>query len=96
MSKRAIRRHHRARVVERAVHIRRQWWSDCPDEDELLLVAKKHADHLAACSCVSCGNPRRFQGLYSPVLTRQEQLSDLYLREALDELAVVSDDCEGG
>jgi hypothetical protein len=41
---------------------------------------------------VSCGNPRRYGGAYAPVLTRQEVLSDLKMREQIAELAVEGDE----
>jgi hypothetical protein len=111
MSKRALRRHHRARLVARARKIRRRWWrSWTPDQSEWVpgegrvfakravdhtqadASAAKYVDHLAACSCSGCGNPRRFGGYAAPVLTRQERLVILYLREVLSELAVERDE----
>ena len=87
MSKRAKRRHHRARIVARAVNIRRLWWGESEySEEELHRFAAKYADNLAACSCITCGNPRRHGGAYEPAPTRQERLSALRLREEIDEL----------
>jgi hypothetical protein len=51
-------------------------------------------DHLKVCSGTwcGCGNPRRSRGAYSPVLTRQERLADLDMREQLSEVALVAGD----
>jgi hypothetical protein len=111
MSKRALRRHHRARVVAHARIISRRWFSSWEprqyeyvpgvgggyvrrpvDHSDADARAVKFADHLAACSCASCGNPRRHGGFYHPVLTRQEQLADLQLREQLVEVALDDDE----
>ena len=54
--------------------------------------AVKFADHLKACGCISCGNPRRYGGFYEPVLTRQERLADLDLQEQLTELPLGDDE----
>ena len=49
-SKRALRRHQKARVKAKARRI-------YPHDSEA-----KSADHLAVCSCWMCGNPRKWYG----------------------------------
>lgn len=45
----AIRRHHKWRMKAKAL----KYYPDQPS-------AVRLADHLKSCSCVMCGNPRRF------------------------------------
>lgn len=107
MSKRALRRHHRARKIAHALRIHRRWFGSWEprqyehvrgrgsvyvqrgvDHADADANAVKFADHLAVCSCVMCGNPRRYGGNYASVLTRQERVANLYLREEIGELAL--------
>ena len=50
--KRAERRRHKDRMKRKAK--RKFWWYDDVTQ------AVKYADHLAVCSCMACGNPRKF------------------------------------
>lgn len=116
---RALRRHHRARVIAKARRLRRRWFNSWePDQWEWVrgrgrvpdrvyvrrradhtvadAHAVKYADHLAVCSCVSCGNPRRFGGSHAPVLTRQERVAELQLREQLDEVLLDGEENDPG
>lgn len=106
MSKRALRRHHRERMVARARRVTRRWFhSYSPnqftwirgqgpvyqphsiDHTQADRAAVRLADHLQNCSCPACGNPRRYPaGTTRGVLTRQERLAALALREWLDDL----------
>jgi hypothetical protein len=98
MSKRAERRHHRARVVAKAKKIMRKWCSayepdflgdpgppKSPDFTRYDGQARKVADNLSRCSLRWCGcrNPRRQRGYNGSVLTRQERLAALHLREEI-------------
>lgn len=78
MSSRALRRHHRVRMIERAKFVVRRWfgWTDRLSEDELHRRAAKVADNLAVCSCRACCNPRHADRWQGPTLTRQEQRAD--------------------
>ena len=58
--KRALRRHHRARMIAYAREVTGRFWGFTPDE--LRRKAVRIRDHLAACSCWMCGNPRRYWG----------------------------------
>lgn len=59
-SKRALRRHHRRRMVEKALNIRRSWWTAFTlDEVELQRQAVREADNIKCCSCQMCCNARR-------------------------------------
>lgn len=50
-TKRALRRHHLNRMKAKASKV--YWWHE-PER------AAKWANHLAACSCYMCGNPRKW------------------------------------
>jgi hypothetical protein len=86
MSKRALRRHHRARMLARAESVQRKWWGGIKvDPLKLALAARKLADNLKCCSCFMCGNVRRFGGWVAPKLARQEIVSRMTLREFVRE-----------
>ena len=70
--RRALRRHHAARVRARAREVVKQVWQ-VPLEDVDRLVVRL-ADHLANCSCPGCGHARRHQGV-----TCQEQRAAIRL-----------------
>lgn len=57
--KRALRRHHRARMIGRARVVVESWV--IPEDDPGRMAARIH-DHLKSCSCWMCGNPRRYCG----------------------------------
>jgi hypothetical protein len=85
---RALRRHHRQRMVNRARALFARWGDD---EERIRHTAPRLADNLAWCSCYSCGNPRRHLGfsVYSyrdEMRTRQEILSDIDFRDQLREV----------
>lgn len=90
MSKRALRRHHRARMIAHAEKIQRRWWGlHEPTPEELRQAAVRLADNLAWCSCYSCGNPRRHFGFTVfghnfEALTRQEIRHLLDFHEQMD------------
>ena len=58
-AKRSIRRWHNRRVKDRAERIFR--W-EYLNPEEAADWARKNADHLKACSCVCCGNQRKYFG----------------------------------
>lgn len=85
---RALRRHHRQRMVNRARALF-TWWGDT--EERIRHTAPRLADNLVWCSCYSCGNPRRHFGFTvyshrSEIRTPQEIRSDLDLQDQLDEI----------
>lgn len=58
-SKRAIRRHHRARLNKRARFIVTKTWSWADyNEDYIMWLVNRRRDNMQMCSCMSCGNPR--------------------------------------
>jgi hypothetical protein len=76
---RGWRRHHRERMIRRALRslVVRGWDGRAAREDAL-----RWYDHLKKCSCYLCGNPRR----YGAGATRQERrLLDAAQREWRDE-----------
>lgn len=88
MKGRALRRHHRQRMVEKARALF-TWWGE--DEERIRRNAPRFANNLAWCSCYSCGNPRRHFGFTvyghtNSILTRQEVLSDVDFEEWREEL----------
>jgi len=96
-SRRALRRHHRSRVVAKARVVTRRWYSSydqdwrdplsVPSHAKADARAVKYADHLKVCSCLSygCGNPRR-GGVDVPSLTRPELRQVQELQEELAEV----------
>ena len=84
MSKRALRRHQRARILACSVSILefREPWNT---EVRTLERAKRRADNMAVCSCNMCCNPRRSK-INVPRQTRAEIKSGLALWELLFEV----------
>ena len=74
-TKRSLRRHHRQRMIRRAL---RSYVLQVLDEGEARWQrALRWHDNLQKCSCWMCGNPRKYEGR----LTRQEQR----LQQAADD-----------
>jgi len=88
MSKRALRRHHRARIHRRTYRllILRSWG----EEYAISNWGKRRADNYTVCSCPLCGNPRRYgASSWKPHWggrTRQEHLAEIDFREQLEEV----------
>ena len=83
--KRATRRRHKLRMINKAIRIQRLYWRMHPNEDAILYDALRSADNLVTCSCYMCGNPRKWFGLqtfqeYRENITTQEQYDDLHKR----------------
>ena len=86
MSNRAIRRHHRQRLIKR-------WEREHPERHGILravneveyrfLHARVFSTTRCVCSCWMCGNPRRYYGNAANALTRQEVISDIVLKEEM-------------
>jgi hypothetical protein len=76
-SKRALRRHHRQRMIQRA--LRSLVLSSWDDEETRLQTAIRWHNNLKKCSCWMCGNPRRYEGR----IPTQEQRQ---LQAALDDM----------
>lgn len=71
-TKRALRRHHRARMIH---HAMRSYVIGAFDDEgwaERRTRATYWADNLAKCSCYLCGNPRKFEGRLTVQERRQE------------------------
>lgn len=66
-SKRAVRRHHRERMLQRALQSYVLSWLH--DEAERRRCAVGWYNNLKKCSCWMCGNPRKYEGK----ITRQER-----------------------
>ena len=75
-TKRALRRHHRQRMIARAYRSYVLCWEN--DEDIQRERVLRWYNNLAKCSCWMCGNPRRYKG--RPTLQEERQL-----QAALDE-----------
>lgn len=98
--KRAIRRHHYARLKNKYRKLNRRWVNpndiNCSyynpkyviDDSWVEKESAFMADTAARCSCAMCGNPRRTQmdgaGFYS--LTRQEQKNLLDYKEQIGDM----------
>ena len=72
--RRAIRRHHRRRVIRRA-----RWIFDvCYGDLDLGDWAAKNHDHLKKCSCWMCGNFRKTEGpTYQELRDGREPVPDV-------------------
>lgn len=93
--KRAIRRHHRSRVLAKAKRLTRRWhWqnhsllkaTESPEDSFTEDQAVRLADNLKACSLARHGCGNRRHGGYEQPLTLQEQKHDLDYQEGLDEV----------
>ena len=80
--KRAIRRRHKLRMINKALRIHRFYWHIHINEDAILYDSLRAADNLVTCSCYMCGNPRKWFGLQ----TFQEYKENITTREQYDEL----------
>lgn len=81
--KRALRRHHRARMLERAYKCIKQTWYWYPSYDthrekEIRDVARRRRDNMQACSCSGCGNPRRAFGYKNQLTVAELRAEDSY------------------
>lgn len=83
-TKRSVRRHHRRRMIQRALKLRR---IRILEESVQMQVAPRWANNLKKCSCeYSCANPRHNGWSSGRVrLTIQERLSDLDWSQPFDE-----------
>lgn len=77
---RAIRRHHRARVLMRTYKMQlSQVYRFKTDEtpDRCMTFARKRFNNRQMCSCWICGNPRKYKaGSRTTYLTMQEVRAD--------------------
>jgi hypothetical protein len=58
-TKRALRRHHRQRMIRHALRSYVLRWED--DEEWARERALRWYNNLAKCSCWMCGNPRKYE-----------------------------------
>lgn len=83
---RAFRRHHRARMINRAFNSTRLRWMFEDEPDRLKEISTLVHDYLATCSCFMCGNQRHND--WQPTkerLTMQERKRYNALSEGLEE-----------
>lgn len=66
-TKRALRRHHRQRMIQHA--LRSYMLRRVEDKDVQRALVLRLYNNLKNCSCYMCGNPRKFENR----LTRQER-----------------------
>lgn len=97
--KRALRRFHNARMLNRAKEMISEWyrWDDVPlDPKELHLQAKMRRDHMCVCSCSGCGNQRHNDyASHKDRLTMPEiKAEDSYLDAMKEYLTVDPNDSE--
>ena len=85
VSTRAIRRHHKERMKAKARHIAGVVWRYVMGDtkrDDIVEQSIKNADHLKACSCEMCRNPRRSGWRKGKGKTIKEQQADDDLRDS--------------
>lgn len=94
-TKRALRRHHRARMQRRAAKMLHQWWySSTPrfgsvSDEWFQKNVRRHRDNMAICSCSMCANPRHSSwGGRTASLTMQERKEDERFVYELEELDI--------
>lgn len=80
--KRALRRHHRRRMIRHA--LRSYLLCGWDDPRERLEVAVRTCDYLKRCSCYMCGNPRRFGG---SVPVQEQRLREAARQELIEAFA---------
>ena len=61
-TKRALRRHHRRRMIAHARHVLSTIYGREYTAEELKRAARRYHDHLKMCSCYLCGNRRKWGG----------------------------------
>ena len=90
--KRALRRFHDARMLNRAKRMILDWyfWDQTKiDPAELHQQAKRTRDHMCVCSCSGCGNPRN--GVWASRRDRmtmsEKKAEDSYF-DALEDMTV--------
>lgn len=82
---RAFRRHHRQRMIAHAYRKYQDWWWFDNEELTKIYSVKNH-NHLAACSCQMCRNPRHCGWLSNKEkLTLQERKVYNSKSEGLDD-----------
>lgn len=70
---RAVRRHHRNRILAKRYRQDKRWGVGAVNESEWrYLHARKRVNTGTLCSCSMCGSPRRLYGNGAGALTRQE------------------------
>ena len=57
--KRAIRRHHRQRLINNVTNYQRSYWHTMSTLEERRETATRSYDTVKNCSCWMCGNPRK-------------------------------------
>lgn len=77
MSKRALRRHHRERMLRHCARILKFRWDESLATGDITLDdierwARARRDNFTICSCWMCCNPRRLRNSNGPALTVQE------------------------
>jgi hypothetical protein len=70
-TKRAVRRHHRERMIQRALRSCVLGWEE--DREIRRERALGWYNNLAKCSCWMCGNPRKYEGRITVQERRQLQ-----------------------
>lgn len=66
-ARRSVRRHHRERMI---AHAQRSRAASVQDAAARLEWGRRNHNHLKACSCWMCGNPRKYENL-PPVQERR-------------------------
>ena len=99
---RALRRHHRARMIRRALRTERIRWRYYPTFGEspysaqrisdIREVAARSFNHLASCSCSMCGNQRNNRWLNEwERMTLQERNAVNAYKDDVEDLTEIED-----
>ena len=91
MSTRALRRHHRARMLRHCARILKHRWIESVATGDVTLDdierwARARRDNFTHCSCWMCCNPRHLRGGNGPALRVQELKAVADFRSQLEEV----------
>ena len=88
-TRRALRRHHRQRMIGRAYRTYMLRWERDPEVQRRMVL--RSYNNLTRCSCWMCGNPRRYGGC----LTRQERRQNQAAQAEWEECSLQGTASEG-
>ena len=77
MSKRALRRHHRQRIINKFRRLTSHWYMFGNDE---MWIKKTAAKGSIGCGCSMCANPRRKHSIECGKITDKEKLNFHYFK----------------
>jgi len=80
MSKRALRRHHRIRNINKFKRITNHWYYWGSEEEKELWIKHMASRGSIGCGCSMCANPRRKHSIENGQITDQEKKNLIYYK----------------